>query len=130
MRQDRSYGDRSICGPPGRRPKLMPGHGSPRGTSSLFRVHIRIEVVDDPRVRILLGKGADDRLPILGDQALLSSQLFARDASNLFKSSGASGELDLREEAKHDVRYSVEEADTALPVVPAGRVENHSKVFS
>ena len=42
----------------------------------------------------------------------------------------AGGELDLREQAKHDVRYSVEEASTALPVVLAGRVENRSKVFS
>jgi hypothetical protein len=58
------------------------------------------------------------------------SQLFARDASNLFNSSDAGGELDLREKAKHDVRYPGEEASTALPVVPAGRVENHSKVFS
>ena len=65
------------------------------------------------------------------DQPLLMpSQLFARDASNLFKSSDAGGELDLREKAKHYVGYSVEEASTALPVVPAGRVENHSKVFS
>ena len=37
---------------------------------------------------------------------------------------------DLREKAKYYVRYSVEEASTALPVVPAGRVENPSKVFS
>jgi hypothetical protein len=60
----------------------------------------------------------------------MPSQLFARDASNLCNSSDAGGELDLREQAKHDVRYSVEEASTALPVVPPGRVENHSKVFS
>ena len=57
----------------------------------------------------------------------MPSQLFARDASNLFKASDAGGELDLREQAKQHVRYSVEEASTALPVVPAGRVENHSK---
>jgi hypothetical protein len=65
------------------------------------------------------------------DESLLKpSQLFARDASDLHDSSDAGRELDLREKAKHDVRYSVEEASTALPVVPAGRVENHSKVFS
>jgi hypothetical protein len=51
-------------------------------------------------------------------------------ASNPCKSSDAGGELDLREKAKHYVRYAVEEASTVLPVVPAGRVENHSKVFS
>lgn len=60
----------------------------------------------------------------------MPSQLFARDASNLFKSSDTRGELDLGEQAKHDVRYSVEETSTTLPVVPAGRVEDHSKVFS
>ena len=60
----------------------------------------------------------------------MPSPLFARDASNLCNSSDAGGELDLREKAKHDVGYSVEETSTALPVVPTGRVENHSKVFS
>jgi len=60
----------------------------------------------------------------------MPSQLFAPDASNLCKSSDAGGELDLREKAKLYVRYSVEEASTALHVVPASRVENHSKVFS
>lgn len=60
----------------------------------------------------------------------MPSQLFARDASNLCNSSDAGGELDLSEKAKHDVWYSVEKASTALPVVAAGRVENHSKVFS
>jgi hypothetical protein len=34
----------------------------------------------------------------------MPSQLFARDASNLCKSSAAGGELDLREKAKHYVR--------------------------
>ena len=60
----------------------------------------------------------------------MPSQLFARDASNLCNSSDAGGELDLREQAKHDVWYSVEEASTALPVVAAGRVEDDSKVVS
>ena len=60
----------------------------------------------------------------------MPSSLFVRDASNLCNSSDAGRELDLREKAKHDVRYSVEEASTTLPDVPAGRVENHSKVFS
>ena len=52
----------------------------------------------------------------------MPSQLFARNASNLCNSSDAGGELDLREQAKHHVRYAVEEASTALPVVAAGRV--------
>ena len=60
----------------------------------------------------------------------MPSRLFTRDASNLCNSSDAGGELDLSEKAKPDVRYSVEKVRTALPVVPAGRVENHSKVFS
>ena len=60
----------------------------------------------------------------------MPSQLFARDASTLYKSSDAGGERDLREQAKRYVRYSVEKASTALPVVPAGRLENHSQVFS
>ena len=59
----------------------------------------------------------------------MPSQLFAGDASDLFKSSDAGDEFDLCEQAKPGVRYSVEEASTALAVVPAGRVENHSKVF-
>jgi hypothetical protein len=72
---------------------------------------------------------ADHSLP--GDQPLLTpSQLFARYASNLCKSSDAGSKLDLREKAKHHVRYSIEKASTTLPLVPAGRVENHSKVFS
>lgn len=58
----------------------------------------------------------------------MPSQLFARDASNLCNSSDAGGELDLRKKAKPCVRYSLEEASTAVPVVLAGRVENHSKL--
>jgi hypothetical protein len=63
---------------PGRQPKPMPGHRSTRGSSSLFRVHIRIEVVDDPRVRIFLREGADDRLPIRGEAARPPLQIPAR----------------------------------------------------
>jgi hypothetical protein len=60
----------------------------------------------------------------------MPSQLFARDAANLFNSGDAGGERDLREQANHDVRYPFQEASIALPVVPAGGVENPSKVFS
>ena len=75
--------------------------------------------LEQAKTAVLIGNGSP----------LVPSQLFARDASNLCNSSDAGGELDRREKAKHDVRYSIEEASTDLPVVPAGRVENHSKVF-
>jgi hypothetical protein len=60
----------------------------------------------------------------------MSSRLFPRDTSNLWKPSDAGGELDFGEQAKDSVRYSVEEACTAFYVVLADRVEDHSKVFS
>jgi hypothetical protein len=84
----------------------------------------------EPLTRVKGASGKQRRAPACRESLLMPPQLFARDASNLCKSSDAGGELDLREKAKHGVRYAVEEASAARPVVPAGRIENYSKVFS